>query len=1086
MTRLVRWSVLTLLAAPVGAWALGLGDIELRSALNQPFQADIQLVSATAEELAALRVTLAGRETFERYGLDRPAYLSSLEFQVTRDPNGRDVIRVSSRETVTEPFVTMLVEATWPRGRLLREYTVLLDPPVLLPAPAVPAAVQPAQTRPAAPPATLSGGALPRPMPASPAGPAAASAGTPAPARAAANGGTYGPVQRAETLWSIAAQLPGDGLTMNQLMVGIFQANPAAFDGNMNLLRAGAVLQIPDSAALRGLMPAAATAEAQRQIDTWQGRDAQQAARLRLVPPSDTAAAAGSGAAPAAPSAVAPAADPALPGDVQSLRAELAESRRLLQLRDDQLQALQARLDALEGATETEVVEPPADAESGDPGVELDAEPLFADEIEGAAGDAPAPDNSTAAEAPEAPAPPVAVAPAPSGPPRVVTTPARPSLVAQILGWILSPVALIGLGLLAAVGGAGWYLRRRREQAEDLTGRWDALDAEVGDSGLYQAGDTARMSRRGQLDEGLVVVEQPSRRVRERETPKTEPKAAAVPVEEAESTLSSHTVINLDQADVIAEADFHMAYGLYDQAAELLSKALQGEPRRRDLKLKLLEVFFVWGNKDAFLESAQELRAAIGDRPDSDWDKVVIMGKQICPEEDLFAHAAAAGAGGAVDLDLDAGEGPALDFAFDERGDLGAEQGDAAGGLDFDFGSDDAGLDFALGSAESDDSEATATARGDDRAYQLDIGERTAAGLEQAFLTDEEERSDPSAQTTPSFGERNDPNARTTPSFDADDESAATQESPTIESLARTMAGDSAEVTMESPALSMTSSSDAPTIETPTVEMASGDAATVETPAVGLFGDGTTELPTVEQPVLHRESEHTAEIDLDDLGLDLKDLEDLPEDLGQVDAPSATQRSRRLEETDYESLLSATGVTQVLHDEAGEADRTAVLGQDDATLLAAESDGDTLSGTELLDQISDRVDASGTARFGTSIDDEGLDLNLEDLSAALEDAETIEQPGAPGFTDVFGGGAGTPVDMDVGFDLDLDEAAGTEQFSPLDPKTMTEVGTKLDLARAYIDMGDPEGARSILEEVLEEGDSVQRREAQSLIDVLSA
>ena len=130
-----RWGITPLLAAPAGAWALGLGDIELQSALNQPFRAEIAL-SATTDEMQGLRVTLAAPDTFDRYGLDRPGFLNSFEFRVVADRSGRNVVQVTSRESIAEPFVTLLLEATWPRGRTLREYTVLLDPPVLLPGPA--------------------------------------------------------------------------------------------------------------------------------------------------------------------------------------------------------------------------------------------------------------------------------------------------------------------------------------------------------------------------------------------------------------------------------------------------------------------------------------------------------------------------------------------------------------------------------------------------------------------------------------------------------------------------------------------------------------------------------------------------------------------------------------------------------------------------------------------------------------------------------------------------------------------------------------------------------------------------------------
>jgi pilus assembly protein FimV len=114
-----------------------------------------------------------------------------------------------------------------------------------------------------------------------------------------------------------------------------------------------------------------------------------------------------------------------------------------------------------------------------------------------------------------------------------------------------------------------------------------------------------------------------------------------------------------------------------------------------------------------------------------------------------------------------------------------------------------------------------------------------------------------------------------------------------------------------------------------------------------------------------------------------------------------------------------------------------------------------------------------------------IDLNLDDFSAALHGGDTVEQPRSFG-NDVFGDGE-TPVDLDVGFEgFGESRAADNDDGEPLDAQTMTEVGTKLDLARAYIDMGDPEGARSILEEVLDEGDPGQRREAQGLIEALSA
>ncbi len=149
----------------------------------------------------------------------------------------------------------------------------------------------------------------------------------------------------------------------------------------------------------------------------------------------------------------------------------------------------------------------------------------------------------------------------------------------------------------------------------------------------------------------------------------------------------------------------------------------------------------------------------------------------------------------------------------------------------------------------------------------------------------------------------------------------------------------------------------------------------------------------------------------------------------------------------------------------------------------------TLTGTEVLEGRHQDFESGNTSLVKSlrGKKDDGVDLDLADLTAALHGSDTVEQPRSSAFSrDVFGGGA-TPLDLDIGKDpvpAD-DDPTGTEEAA-LDPQTMTEVGTKLDLARAYIDMGDPEGARSILEEVLDEGDSNQRREAQGLIDALSA
>ena len=444
MTLTARWSALVLLFTPVVTWALGLGDIELRSALNQPLDAEIQLVFATPEELSSLRVALASQETFDRYGLDRPAYLGEIIFDVGTDNLERPIISMSSRGPMAEPLVTVLVEASWSRGRLLREYTVLLDPPVLLPLPAAAPTVQAAQagapdvTQPAAATNRPAAAPVPAPVPASatlmaqPVEPVQAA--TPSP-------GTYGPVRSAETLWAIAEQHRPNGVTMDQMVVALYRANPQVFDGNMNTLHLGSILRIPQLAELSEMTAAAATEEALRQAADWQtGTDTQ--ARLRLVTPDSAANAdittGGSTAAATTEIAV-------LEGELGTALNELSESQRLLEIRDQQLQDLQAQLAA--------AVTPPA-----------------------------------------------AVT-------RVVVPPIQPSLLSRVLGWLTSPILLIGLGLLALLGTAVWYLRFRRQDTDDVTGRWEALEADLGDD-TDSLEATARLREPVNTEETIDIDEQ--------------------------------------------------------------------------------------------------------------------------------------------------------------------------------------------------------------------------------------------------------------------------------------------------------------------------------------------------------------------------------------------------------------------------------------------------------------------------------------------------------------------------------------------------------------------------------------------------
>lgn len=260
------------------AFALGLGVIQVQSGLNQPLVAEIPIIQSSPGEAEGLIVQLASAEDFERVGMNRSTIGVPVEFSLGKNARGEPVIKVTSKEIVREPFIGMLLEANWPKGRLLREYTILLDPPVMAPAVKGSSAVAVAAPEPARtltqslPPLKSS---TPPAAPAKP--PAAVRKPSPAPVAAtpgAAAGSEYGPVAAGETLSQIArATRPDEAVSVNQMMVALLKSNPQAFfKDNINALKRGAVLRIPSADEIAaGGSAREASAAVRSQIDEWRG-----------------------------------------------------------------------------------------------------------------------------------------------------------------------------------------------------------------------------------------------------------------------------------------------------------------------------------------------------------------------------------------------------------------------------------------------------------------------------------------------------------------------------------------------------------------------------------------------------------------------------------------------------------------------------------------------------------------------------------------------------------------------------------------------------------------------------------------------
>ncbi len=300
----LTFSVLLAVAAlvsPLSAWALGLGQIQVLSQRDQPLLAEIPIISNDSSELEALQARLASPETFARIGLSPPqGIVSDLQFSVALDSRGRPVIRVTSAVPVQQSLLTFLLEVDWGKGRLVREYSALLDTPQTAAAPAQPPIQEavvvpgntvvrlpdpvPEQTNPLSnaaptavplpadkPPEATSADALsaavPTPIPL-PVEPDAVATAVPI---EVASGGDTRTVRSGETLGAIAAGL-GRGYSLDQTILALLRANPEAFiDGNANRLKAGAVLRIPDDASIAQYTPDEAAVVVREQAAQWRG-----------------------------------------------------------------------------------------------------------------------------------------------------------------------------------------------------------------------------------------------------------------------------------------------------------------------------------------------------------------------------------------------------------------------------------------------------------------------------------------------------------------------------------------------------------------------------------------------------------------------------------------------------------------------------------------------------------------------------------------------------------------------------------------------------------------------------------------------
>ena len=986
------------LLLPDYGFTLGLGEIEVSSALNQELNAEIELLSAAPEDVETLIVKLASREEFIRAGIDRPYMLNSLKFTAeTRD--GVPFVRVTSDKPVREPFLSFLVEVDWPRGHMMREYTILLDPPVFL---EQQAPVQQEQLRPAAmessPPATRgvsepqsSSGFRPAVMgaaatttPSSASVPVAESGVQTTQAQAPYQSapaytqtyyqspGGYR-VQQGDTLWSLAdAMRPDQSVSIEQMMLAMLRSNPEAFiNENVNGLKRGYILRIPDRDDIVSINQDEAVALVREQNALWReyyqavaggetassmDREGEDSAGAGMEESGDSRleiVAAGSGISASAGK------DPTQMSSSE-LRAELALAREALETERVEKEELSQRLVSLEGQVdrmkslltledsdlaEMQQAAAPVEGEAiPETGVseeamfeQLDemvidetavADEAVAEEItetEEAVIDESAVEESVEqeifvdeaafgegqieepAEQPEASTEEFSAS--------QDTEPAfmQPQKRGPLAALLNNPVLLAaaGAGLLVVLLLIALIMKRRKTGDEEFTvaGNLDDVDTvseQVDDRDIIRDVEDVQVEQ--EMAEAEAVAETDATGL-DADTvvlqPSTEDTVAAAAEAEAESE---------PRDDVIAEADVYLAYGIYQQAEELLQNAIKDNPDKDSYRVKLAETYLAGKNTDGFVELATEMNQRRGNEDTPSWRRIVAIGQELVPGHALISAASAGG------LSMD-----------DEPTSQSPEP-----------------LDIDLGSEE--DQQAAAS--------ELDLA------------------------------------------FDESD------------------AG-----TVEAPEEVITS---AESVEFDLSETGAEVATEAEEAAEGIeFGLDETQAFEAGQTT----QEFSLDIEASELGID--DEESAEADAGEFDLDLSAETEEALAADD------GTEDTGLSLDDVNEAS----LDFDAGDLEAAELDIE-----EQLDEASDVLDLSETS--------------MEQAVVEMVTEPDAAQPESK------------PVSSAESMDDDLD-------LSDLDD--LDEVSTKLDLAKAYLDMGDADGTRSILDEVMTEGNDDQKKEADHLL-----
>lgn len=1066
---------------PGVASALGLGNLTLDSGLNQPFEARIELLSPTGEELSSLRVQLADMEAFRRARIERPFILSQLRFDVEEPETGSDYIRIYSEQPIREPYLNFLVEASWSKGRLFREYTVLLDPPLYDP--------YSGQQAPAA--TTQPSTSTRAPVEAAPAPEQSV------PYTGGFTGTEYGPVNTGETLWSIASRTrPDASVSIQQMMLALLRTNPEAFiNNNINGLKRGQILRMPDKDEIQSLNQVEAIREARSQNSMWEDmraavaettpvrpvtteakqpstsvRAEEEEAELRLVTPGGE----GEGQAGTAAEgkldkdlALATEQLETATQENQELKNRLGESdsvindlKRLVELKDDELAALQQQV--AEAETGGEIVPPEETAEQ-----------------EGTVKQTP--ETETPAMAQEQAEPEKQVTP-----PAVITEPAPSGIVDQVKQIVMDNLIIVA-GVFAAVIliiVVLVFLARRRSSAEEemlpeaephagaidedeVETVFDARHGEAEAAAELEADISDSITETPEEEEAVEFPEEESEAATEFAAIEAAP-AEAAPVEEEQPAEF--------EEEPLAEVNVFLAYEHFDQAEEFVRNAIEGAPENLDFHMKLLEVFYAAGNKADYEEEARVLHDLVNGQG-SHWDMATAMWQEMSPNRALFAEPiegeeekAEEEAGGMLDLTAAEGQAP--------------EQAKPEAGLDFDFGaeeeqapSDEGVLDVSAPSPEEDILDVTAAiSSGQSDQDLLDV--TAAVGIESEPSEDaetpeqveEEEILDVSAEEEPVL----DITAGAEESaLDITSSADLTKSDDDLLDVSKVSGEDLLDVTSHSEFEQEDAEEDLLDVTSST--------------SAGADSDELLEIGEEESDI--KESEESNALEFDITGTEPGGTEEAApegdENILEFDT-GAEEQAEDVLSLDMEQDLSTEAQDETKEPEGLEIDLNIDEQESGAEDLELSLDE---GGEEPGAEIDLTMDEEGVPEISLDDTSDVPDLEIESTEGDTEfdlELETGDESMEEEGLDMEGTVEIPKLDLVANEEGEEDDDEEHTVFVPRSSETKEqsqedEVATKLDLAKAYVELGDKDSAKGILEEIIADGNDQQRTQAQELL-----